>query len=114
MIGAAESIKLIADGSLISSPCFQKYLNSGDITQLSATNETLQVEQINNVQVQFGANPYDTVADSNTTVTTAQTYEPDVLGVSKHSTIKSNTDNLMYNQFVFSAFFLDFLLCCFL
>ncbi|KAG2210186.1 hypothetical protein INT46_009995 [Mucor plumbeus] len=80
MIGAAESIKLIADGSLISSPCFQKYLNSGDITQLSATNETLQAEQIKNVQVQFGANPYDTVADSNTTVTTAQTYEPDVLG----------------------------------
>ncbi|KAL9542589.1 hypothetical protein MBANPS3_008534 [Mucor bainieri] len=80
MIGAAESIKLIADGSLVSSPCFQKYLNTGDIAQLSATNETLQAEQIKNVQVQFGANPYDTVADTNNTVTTAQTYEPDVLG----------------------------------
>ncbi|KAI8642350.1 hypothetical protein BD408DRAFT_183198 [Parasitella parasitica] len=80
MIGAAESIKLIADGSLVSSPCFQKYLNTGDIVQLSASNETLQAEQIKNVQVQFGVNPYEAVTDSNNTVTTAQSYEPDVLG----------------------------------
>lgn len=81
MVGAAETISLIADGSLVSSPCFQKYLNSGNITQLSATNQTLQEEQIAAVQVQFGDNPYATEL-SNTTVSTAQTYEPDVLGVS--------------------------------
>lgn len=81
MVGAAESISLIADGSLVSSPCFQKFLNSGNITQLSATNQTLQEQQIAAVQVQFGSNPYDT-KPSNTTVSTAQTYEPDVLGVS--------------------------------
>lgn len=79
MVGAAESISLIADGSLVSSPCFQKFLNSGNITQLSATNQTLQEQQIAAVQVQFGSNPYDT-KPSNTTVSTAQTYEPDVLG----------------------------------
>lgn len=81
MVGAAESISLIADGSLISSPCFQKFLNSGNITQLSSTNQTLQEQQIAAVQVQFGSNPYATEL-SNTTVSTAQTYEPDVLGVS--------------------------------
>ncbi|KAI7904004.1 uncharacterized protein BX663DRAFT_432912 [Cokeromyces recurvatus] len=81
MIGAAKTISLIADGSLVSSPCFQKYLNSGDISQLSSTNVTLQAAQLKNVQVQFGANPYTIVhPDINNTVATAQAYEPDVLG----------------------------------
>lgn len=84
MIGAAESISLIADGSLICSSCFQKYFNSGNITNLSSTNQTLATQQVAAVQVQFGSNPYAT-ADTNTTVSTAQTYEPDVLGVSTKS-----------------------------
>ena len=82
MIGAAKSISLIANGDLISSACFQKYYNSGAITSLSSTNETLQAQQIASVQVQFGSNPYDETAGNNT-VSTAQTYEPGVLGVSK-------------------------------
>lgn len=76
-----NSIKLIADGSLISSSCFQKYLASGAITQLSSTNETLQAQQIAEIQVQFGTNPYETF-DTNSSVSTSQSYEPDVLGVS--------------------------------
>jgi Tfp pilus assembly major pilin PilA len=85
MIGEADSISVIADSSLISSPCFQKYSAANNVAQLSATNITLQAEQVKSVQVQFGTNPYDTSAttDSNNTVSTAQTYEPDVLGVSR-------------------------------
>jgi hypothetical protein len=84
MIGAVSSIDYIADGDLICSSCFQKYYTSGNISALSSTNETLQAEQINQVQIQFGYNPYATTTpiDANTTVTTAQSYEPDVLGVS--------------------------------
>jgi hypothetical protein len=84
MIGEADSISVIADGTLISSPCFQKYSTTKNVTQLSSTNITLQAEQVKSVQVQFGTNPYDTstTTDSNNTVSTAQTYEPGVLGVS--------------------------------
>ncbi|GAA5803887.1 hypothetical protein HPULCUR_009372 [Helicostylum pulchrum] len=78
LLGVAESIKVIADGSLISSPCFQTYLSSGEVTNLSANNKTLQAEQLASVQAQFGINPYEPI--SNTTVSTGQTYEPDVLG----------------------------------
>ncbi|KAG2234769.1 hypothetical protein INT48_000118 [Thamnidium elegans] len=78
LLGVAETIKVIADGSLISSPCFQTYLSSGEVANLSANNKTLQAEQIASVQAQFGINPYEPI--SNTTVSTGQTYEPDVLG----------------------------------
>lgn len=71
---------MIADGSLISSPCFQTHLASGEVTNLSANNKTLQAEQVASVQAQFGINPYEPI--SNATVSTGQTYEPDVLGVS--------------------------------
>lgn len=85
MIGAAESISLIADGNLISSPCFQKYLSSGNVTILESANQTLQKQQIDAVQVQFGSNPYayaSTPIDSNSTVAASEAFEPDVLGVS--------------------------------
>ncbi|CEI92458.1 hypothetical protein RMCBS344292_06716 [Rhizopus microsporus] len=83
MIGAAESISLIADGNLISSPCFQKYLSSGNVTILESTNQTLQKQQIDAVQVQFGSNPYayaSTPIDPNSTVAASEAFEPDVLG----------------------------------
>lgn len=83
MIGAAQSISLVADGGLIASPCFQKYLKTGNVTELDATNQTLQAQQIDNVQAQFGSNPYAyTPIDANTSVTASEVYEPDVLGVS--------------------------------
>ena len=88
MIGAAESISLIADGNLISSPCFQKYLSSGNVTILESTNQTLQKQQIDAVQVQFGSNPYayaSTPIDPNSTVAASEAFEPDVLGVSSPS-----------------------------
>ncbi|KAG1395465.1 hypothetical protein G6F60_010227 [Rhizopus arrhizus] len=81
MIGAAQSISLVADGSLIASPCFQKYLRTSNVTELDATNQTLQAQQIDNVQAQFGSNPYAyTPIDANTSVTASEVYEPDVLG----------------------------------
>lgn len=95
MVGAAESISLIAGGSLISSPCFQKYWNSGNITDLSATNQTLQEQQLASIQVEFGSNPYAKV-DTNATVSTAQTYEPTVLGVSKKIKIVYKTRDLFF------------------
>lgn len=82
MIGEADSISVIADGSLVTSSCFQKYSAANTVAELSPNNLTLQAEQVKSVQVQFGANPYDTSSDSNNTVSTAQSYEPDVLGVS--------------------------------
>ncbi|KAI8348827.1 hypothetical protein EDC96DRAFT_310418 [Choanephora cucurbitarum] len=81
MIGAAKTIALTADGSLVTSPCFQEFWSNSTIQELSSTNQTLQEEQIKSVQVQFGSNPYATTATAaNTTVTTASAYEPDVLG----------------------------------
>jgi hypothetical protein len=86
MIGAAESLVLMEHGDLVSSACFQKFYNSGNITSLSTTNQTLQAEQIAEVQVLFGTNPLaETTVDTNstnTTVSTGQSFEPGVLGVS--------------------------------
>lgn len=109
MLGVGNSISLIADGSLICSPCFQKYLNSGNITNLSATNATLQAQQIADVQVQFGMNPYQTLV-TNSTVSIGQTYEPDVLGVSNTCVCVCF---ICVNLFSVACI-LDFLLCCIL
>lgn len=116
MIGAAESISLIADGNLISSPCFQKYLSSGNVTILESTNQTLQKQQIDAVQVQFGSNPYayaSTPIDPNSTVAASEAFEPDVLGVSSPSPLFFFS--FFFLSFFFSlAFFLDLILCCLL
>lgn len=80
MLGVAETIHLVADGSMVSSSCFEKYQQtSGNVTELSATNMTLASQQVAAVQVQFGTSYYVT---DNETVTTDEAYEPDVLGVS--------------------------------
>lgn len=53
------------------------------MVQMSSSNQTLATQQMAQVQVLFGADPYDyTGATDNTTVSTAEVYETDVLGVS--------------------------------
>jgi hypothetical protein len=114
MIGAAQSISLVADGSLIASPCFQKYLRTSNVTELDATNQTLQAQQIDNVQAQFGSNPYAyTPIDANTSVTASEVYEPDVLGVSLYKK-KVFIYLFIYLFTIHIACFLDLLLCCLL
>lgn len=49
------------------------------MTEMSTTNVTLANEQANAVQIQFGTSYYTT----DETVATAQSYEPDILGVSE-------------------------------
>ncbi|KAI9266743.1 hypothetical protein BDA99DRAFT_31496 [Phascolomyces articulosus] len=79
MLGVGDSIHLIADSSMVSSSCFQKYREtSNNVTELSATNVTLANQQADAVQVQFGSSFY--ITDENGTVTTAAVNEPDVLG----------------------------------
>lgn len=85
MLGVADTVRIIADGSMVTSPCFQKYQqdSANNVTELSATNTTLAASQLDTVPIQFGANPYSlTKLDDNETVTDATVYEPDILGVS--------------------------------
>ncbi|KAI9494051.1 hypothetical protein BDB00DRAFT_344180 [Zychaea mexicana] len=80
MLGVAETIHLIADSSMVTSTCFQQYREtSNNVTELSASNVTLADEQAAAVEVQFGTSFYTTVDDE--TVSTAEAYEPDLLGV---------------------------------
>lgn len=81
MLGVGDSIHLIADSSMVSSSCFQKYREtSNNVTELSATNVTLANQQADTVQVQFGSSFY--ITDENGTISTAAVNEPDILGVS--------------------------------
>lgn len=50
---------------------------------MSSTNVTLANQQADTVQIQFGTSYYTTDA----TVATAQSYEPDILGVSKQQSM---------------------------
>ncbi|KAI8146102.1 hypothetical protein BJV82DRAFT_405633 [Fennellomyces sp. T-0311] len=78
MLGVAQTIDLIADASMVSSSCFDKYSKeSNNVTEISATNVTLANQQSAAVEVLFGSS-YLSTDDS--IVTTAQSYEPDVLG----------------------------------
>ncbi|KAI7860054.1 hypothetical protein BDC45DRAFT_167761 [Circinella umbellata] len=81
MLGVGDSIHLIADSSMVSSSCFQKYREtSNSVTELSTTNVTLANQQADAVQVQFGSSFY--VTDENGTISSAAVNEPDILGVS--------------------------------
>lgn len=84
VLGVAETIHLVADASSVTSSCFQKYRQeSNNVTEMSSTNVTLANQQADTVQIQFGTSYYTTDA----TVATAQSYEPDILGVSKQQSM---------------------------
>ncbi|KAG0171299.1 hypothetical protein DFQ28_010792 [Apophysomyces sp. BC1034] len=80
MLGVANTISVIQDGSFVASACFEKRLAQNQITDLSATNQTLRIEQLKSVQVQFGVNTASADLVANTSVTSAEAYEPTALG----------------------------------
>lgn len=91
MLGVSSSITVTQDASFVASPCFQKRLSEGNsITELSATNQTLRKEQLEKVQVQFGVNTPSADLVANTSVTTAETYEPTALGVCRNGCTRNS------------------------
>ncbi|ORZ18727.1 hypothetical protein BCR42DRAFT_411472 [Absidia repens] len=81
MLGVAETTKFISGGDWVTSSCFQKYLTGSNApAEISVTNTTQSIEQLSQVQVQFGYSPGASDPVSNTSVASAETYENSVLG----------------------------------
>ncbi|KAF7728127.1 hypothetical protein EC973_006642 [Apophysomyces ossiformis] len=80
MLGVANTISVIDDGSFVASACFEQRLAQGQVAELSATNQTQRIEQLSTVQVQFGVNTASADLIANTSVTTSEVYEPTALG----------------------------------
>lgn len=117
MLGVADTVRVVADGSMVTSPCFQKYQqdSANNVTELSATNTTLAASQLDTVPIQFGANPYSSSSsNSNETVTDATVYEPDVLGVSYLSGMQTCITNVVLIFPCRKACLLDRILRCIL
>ncbi|ORX58066.1 hypothetical protein DM01DRAFT_1318768 [Hesseltinella vesiculosa] len=80
VLGVVPSVKMVEGGDFVTSGCFQKYLTSGAAAEVSATNATLEQQQLSQVQVQFGFSAGTSDPVQNTTVDSGETYETTILG----------------------------------
>ncbi|CAM0142984.1 hypothetical protein VKS41_006265 [Umbelopsis sp. WA50703] len=77
MLGVANSVTAVGSDALISSPCFQKFVQSDNIPTLSDTNTTSANLTLTKVDVEFGA--YEADPTNNKSVSVSASQDPGTL-----------------------------------